>query len=54
MQRLELKDRGEFLRATQLMADNVSRDFRCERERKSHKVKSEDTNKWSQRVNDPS
>lgn len=28
MQRLELKYRGELLRATQLMADHVSRDLR--------------------------
>jgi hypothetical protein len=31
MQRFELKHRGEFLRATQLMPNHVGRDFRCKR-----------------------
>ena len=37
MQRLELKHRGKFLGATQLVADYVRSDFRRERKRKSHK-----------------
>ena len=45
------KHRGELLRPTQLMADDVGRDLRCERERKSHK--SEDSNKRRWCVNDP-
>ncbi len=49
VQRLELKHRGELLRATQLMPDHVGRNFRGEREGKSHK--SEDSNKTRWRVN---
>src|SRR5205814_9706085 len=49
VQRLELKHRGELLRATQFMADHVSRDFRCKRERKSHR--SDDSNEECQCVN---
>src|SRR4029453_9810224 len=52
VQRLELKDRGELLCATQLMPDHVGRNFRGEREGKSHK--SEDSNKTRRRVNRPS
>ncbi len=39
MQRLELKHRGKFLGAPQLVADYVRSDFGCERKRKSHKVR---------------
>ena len=38
MQRLELKHRGKFLGAPQLVTDHVRSDFRCERKRKSHKT----------------
>jgi hypothetical protein len=51
VQRLKLKNRGELLRATQLMPDHVGRDFRGEREWKSHK--SEDSNRTRWRVNRP-
>jgi len=39
MQRLELKHRGKFLGAPQLVADTYAAIFRCERKRKSHKRK---------------
>ena len=37
MQRLELKHRGKFLGAPQLVPDYVRSNFRCKRKRKSHK-----------------